>query len=71
MAQSINLIYVTHSLDSILPNTNRVILFKNGSIINDGTKDNIINSAIISDLYDTPINVIKHKKYWGAFPLSN
>ncbi len=68
MLRSINIIYVTHSLDSILPKTNRVILFKDGKIINDGTLDNIITSEVISDLYDTSINVIKHKDYWRTDP---
>jgi len=69
MLQSINIIYVTHSLDSIIPRVNRVILLKNGKIINDGTPDNLINSEVISNLYDTPINVIKHKNFWRTNPL--
>ncbi len=71
MVQSINIIYVTHSLDSILPATNRVILFKDGKIINDGTPDNIINTQVISDLYGTSINVIKHKDYWRIIPTTD
>ena len=35
--QSINIIYITHNLDSILPETNRVILMKEGKIIKDGS----------------------------------
>ncbi len=69
MIKSINVIYVTHSLDSILPRTNRVILFKDGKIINDGSPDDIINSKVISDLYDTPINIVKHENYWRTIPL--
>ena len=71
MSQSTNLIYVTHSLDSILPRINRVILFKEGKIINDGTPNNIINSKVISDLYDTSINVINHKNYWRTIPITD
>ena len=69
MIQSINIIYVTHSLDSILPGTNRVILFKDGKIINDGSPNDIINSKIISDLYDTSINVVKYENHWRTNPL--
>ena len=69
MLQSINLIYVTHSLDSIIPQTNRVILFKDGKIIKDGKPDEIINSNVISDLFDTSINVVKYKNHWRTIPL--
>ncbi len=71
MVESTNIIYVTHSLDSILPRTNRVLLFKNGKIIDDGNPDDIITSEVISDLYDTSIYVLKHKNYWRTIPLTD
>ena len=67
---STNTIYVTHSLESILPNTNRVILLKDGRIINDGKPDEIINSRILSDLFNIPMKVIKQDKHWRSIPLS-
>ena len=67
--KSVNIIYVTHSLESIIPNTNRVILIKNGKIINDGKPNQLINSTIISDLFNIPINVIKQDNYWRSVPL--
>ena len=69
--KSVNIIYVTHSLESILPNTNRVLLMKNGEIINDGTPDEIINSKILSDLFNTPLKVIKQDNYWRSIPTDN
>tara|TARA_Y100001968_G_C19362075_1_gene720378 strand:+ start:245 stop:1057 length:813 start_codon:yes stop_codon:yes gene_type:complete len=69
--KSTNIIYVTHSLESILPKTNRVILIKHGEIINDGKTDDIINSSVLSDLYDISIKVIKQDEYWRSIPLSN
>ena len=67
--KSVNIIYVTHSLESIIPNTNRVILIKNGKINNDGNPNQLINSTIISDLFNVPINVIKQDNYWRTVPL--
>ena len=66
LAQSVNIIYVTHSLESILPRTNRVILMKEGKIINNGLPEKIINSEILSNLYDIPIRVIRQNNYWRA-----
>ena len=56
--KSVNIIYVTHNLESILAKTNRVILIKEGKIINDGNPNELINSKILSDLFNISINVI-------------
>ena len=69
--ESLNIVYVTHSLESIIPKTNRVLLIKDGKIINDGKPDKIINSKILSDLFNTNIKVIKQDNYWRSIPLSN
>ena len=66
--KSINIIYVTHSLESILAKTNRVILLKEGKIFKDGYPNKIIKSNILSDLFKISINVIKQNDYWRAIP---
>ena len=69
--QSINIIYITHNLDSILPETNRVILMKKGKIINDGSPNELIKTKILSDLFNISINVIEQEGYWRILPLNN
>tara|TARA_Y100001968_G_scaffold266587_1_gene256195 strand:+ start:515 stop:1318 length:804 start_codon:yes stop_codon:yes gene_type:complete len=61
---SVNILYVTHNLESILPKTNRVLLMKEGEIIKDGRPKELINSKTLSDLYNISINVIEQKGYW-------
>ena len=68
---STNILYVTHDLESILTKTNRVLLIKEGKIINDGNPDEIINSKIISDLFQMSVKVIKQDNYWRSFPAEN
>ena len=68
---SINILYVTHNLESILPKTNRIILMREGKIIHDGNPNQIINSKILSDLFQIPINVIKQDSYWRGIPVNN
>ena len=70
MDKSLNIIYVTHSLESILPKTNRVILIKDGKIINDGTPNEIINSRILSNLFNINIKVIKEGNFWRSIPIA-
>ena len=68
--QSVNILYVTHNLESILPKTNRVILIKEGKILNDGSPHKLINTKILSDLFNIPIKVIEQEKYWRMIPLN-
>jgi len=69
--QSVNIIYVTHNLESILPKTNRVILMREGKIINDGSPYELINTKILSDLFNISIKVIEQEGYWRILPRNN
>ena len=71
MDQSVNILYVTHSLESILPKTNRVILIKEGKILKDGSPYELINTKILSDLFNISIKVIEQEGYWRILPLDN
>ena len=66
--QSVNIIYVTHNLESILPKTNRVLLMKDGKIINDGSPKELINTKNISNLFNISIKVIEQEGYWRMLP---
>ena len=69
--QSLNIIYVTHSIESILPKTNRVLLMKEGKIINDGSPYDLINTKTLSELFNISIKVIEQEGYWRMLPFSN
>ena len=69
--QSVNIIYVTHTLESILPKTNRVIFMKEGRIINDGSPKELINKKHISDLFNLSVNVLEQNGYWRIEPFNN
>ena len=69
--QSVNIIYVTHNLESILPKTNRVILIKEGKIINDGSPYELINTKILSDLFNISIKVTEQEGYWRMLPINS
>ena len=68
---SVNIVYVTHNLESILSQTNRVILLKKGRIIKEGDPNEIINSKVISDLFEISINIVNQNGYWRGLPLDN
>ncbi len=52
-----SIILVTHNLQDIIPEIQRVILIKNGSILQDGQKEDILNSHNLYELFETPLQV--------------
>ena len=66
---SVNILYVTNNLESIISKTNRVLLLKEGKIINEGSPNKIITSDILSDLFQIPLKIIKQDKYWRSIPV--
>ena len=61
-------VLVTHHVHEIPPEVTRVILLKEGEIIGDGNKDEILTNASLTNLFDWPIKVIKENGYYQAMP---
>lgn len=55
--EGIGEILVTHHLEDIGPEIDRLVLLRQGHIFADGPKTEILTSRLISDLFDFPINV--------------
>ena len=67
--KKISILYVTHSLDSILKFTDRVILIKNGIIHGDGSPCDILTNDNLSNLYDIDLKVTYINGYWNSIPV--
>jgi iron complex transport system ATP-binding protein len=61
-------ILVTHHIHEIPPEVTRVILLKEGRVIEDGVKDQILTNANLTNLFDWPIRVLKENGYFQAIP---
>ena len=61
-------ILVTHHIHEIPPEVTRVILLKEGRVIEDGDKDQILTNTNLTSLFDWPIKVIKENGYYQAIP---
>ena len=61
-------VLVTHHVHEIPPELTRVILLKEGKIIDDGNKDEILTNTNLTNLFDWPIKVIKENGYYQAMP---
>ncbi len=59
------LVLVTHDPGEILPEIERVILLKNGSIVADGSKRTVLNSGLLSEIYGMDLKL----KWLEGWPL--
>ena len=66
--QGQNIVIVTHHLNEIPPEVHRVVLLKNGSIVADGDKAATLTNALLSDVYDTPVQISEMDGYFLAYP---
>ena len=63
-----NIVIVTHHLNEIPPEVDRVILLQDGKIAADGSKASVLASEILSSVYETPIRVAEIDGYYLAYP---
>jgi iron complex transport system ATP-binding protein len=62
-----SVILVTHNLEDIIPEINRVVFIKEGKIIRDGKKEEILTDANLSELFSLPVQVLKKEGYYQAW----
>ena len=63
-----NIVLVTHHLNEIPPEVDRVIVLKQGQVVADGPKSAVLNSALLSPVYETDIRVTEIDGYFLAYP---
>jgi iron complex transport system ATP-binding protein len=68
LAQSgITILLVTHHLADLIPEIERVILMRDGRIIADGPKDQLITQEILSDLFGVRVEITTRDGYYHAW----
>lgn len=58
------ILMVTHNLADILPETDRVIIMREGRIVADGPKDTLINAGQLGALFGTEVHLTQKDGYW-------
>ena len=72
LAQSgISLILVTHYPEDVVPEIERVVLLKDGSIAADGRKEDLLTSESLSSLFDVPLRVMRYGERGEYFALAS
>lgn len=59
---------VTHHLHEIPPEIERVVLLKEGRIVGDGKKSDVLTSETLSELFDYPLQVVSVNGYYQVLP---
>jgi iron complex transport system ATP-binding protein len=62
----VGIIMVTHTLHDIIPEISRVILMKEGRIVMDGRKEDVLTDKNLQDLFGVPVRVLLENGYYYA-----
>lgn len=63
-----NIVLVTHLLNEIPPDIRRVILLREGRIVADGPKQQVLTEYMLGETYGTTVRIAKVDGYYLAYP---
>ena len=61
-------VQVTHRIDTIVPEMQRVLFLSSGRIVGDGTPDAMLQDAPLSRLFETPLRVVQANGFRQVLP---
>lgn len=62
------LVLITHHIEEIVPEIERVILLRGGRILASGPKRSLLTAERLSGLFDAPVSIDEEKGYYYARP---
>jgi len=62
-AEGTGLVLVTHHLGDILPEIERIILMRDGRIVGDGPREELLTTAKLSELFNTPVRIGRDEEW--------
>ncbi|MGD9849978.1 MAG: ABC transporter ATP-binding protein [Nitrospirales bacterium] len=68
MQQGHTLVLVTHHLHEIPPEIHRVVLLKQGQVVADGSKADLLTAEQLSSLFETPLQVFERDGWYQVLP---
>jgi iron complex transport system ATP-binding protein len=63
----VGILLVTHQLSDIIPEIERVIFIKDGCVVNDGPKGDILRHEPIQELFGVPVDISERDGYFHAW----
>ena len=68
MQSGTQIVLVTHHIHEIPPEIDHVVLLKERAVIDNGQKSDLLTSATLSRLYDSPMHVVSANGYYQVVP---
>lgn len=66
-ANGVGLLLITHHLDDIIPEIDRVVLLREGTVYRDGPKSELFTSERLSSTFGVPVQVIQRDGFYHAW----
>lgn len=63
-----SLLLVTHHVQEIIPEIERVVLLSQGDVVADGPKQELLTDKVLSDLFEIPIRVLENDGFYQVLP---
>ena len=63
-SKGISILMVTHHLPDIIPEMRRVVLMREGSIVLDGAKRDVLGAEALGELFGVPVEVLERGGYY-------
>jgi iron complex transport system ATP-binding protein len=63
-ANGISILMVTHHLPDIIPEMRRVVLIREGRVVMDGPKEQVLEAGAVSGLFGIPVEVLERGGYY-------
>jgi iron complex transport system ATP-binding protein len=67
VSSGIGLLLVTHHLDDIIPEIDRVVLLQQGAVFIDGRKAEVLTAECLSRVYGVPVEVFERGGFYHAW----
>jgi iron complex transport system ATP-binding protein len=62
-----NIVMVTHHLPDIIPEIDRVVVLKEGRVLIDGRKADVLTSAVLSEAFGVDVSIEERDGFYGAW----
>jgi iron complex transport system ATP-binding protein len=62
-----SLILVTHHVDEIIPEMDRVLFMSNGRVVQDGPKAEVLTAPNLGELFGVPVDLIERDGYYNCW----
>ena len=59
------LVLVTHHIEEIVPEIKRVVVLRQGRLLADGPREQVLDDALLSEAFDGPVRVLQHTDAHG------